>query len=194
MQGQGYHNHNSRASASCNMPPVVQAPYQGTVQVGDRDGTLRLAVCQKADVPSRLCRPPVLLAVDLNTCQSTALLMCHVSQLLVPCAGRSDRKGSDHTAVSQCIIAVQPHSSQPRCGHVQHCIAMSVHPSPAGAFQCVLTGRMPGATNFSQPAALRGMFTRACPQAAASDDPVAAPDAGDLAHAQWVVCIQSAYH
>jgi hypothetical protein len=35
LQGQGYYNHNSRASASCNMPPVVQAPYQGAVQVGE---------------------------------------------------------------------------------------------------------------------------------------------------------------
>lgn len=40
LQGQGYHNHNTRASASCNMPPIVQASFRGAAQVRYRLSTL----------------------------------------------------------------------------------------------------------------------------------------------------------
>jgi hypothetical protein len=70
MQGQGYHNHNSRASASCNMPPVVQAPYQGTVQVCDLCTGQLLHLEPKIQGPHQLWRvPPHLRAIDFAWCQ-----------------------------------------------------------------------------------------------------------------------------
>jgi hypothetical protein len=118
LQGQGYHNHNSRASASCNMPPVVLAPYQGTVQVGDSTW----GVSETRRHSQAVTHADTLLAVKSHIRQCTgllALLPCYMQQVYGARAGRSDRKGSYHAAVAQCAITIQPHSSQPRCGHAQ---------------------------------------------------------------------------